>query len=141
MVTLAKGRSAHGRERQINTGEIVKFDKFSDFITSNPPEGLAESADMLLKLLHDDPEVSALFREAMTRKWGERKRKKAEETNNVSLSEKDPVHGNSLSYTLRRLKKERPDLFEKVTSGQMTANQAAIEAGFRKKTISVELTG
>jgi hypothetical protein len=32
----------------------------------------------------------------------------------------------------RRLKRDRPDLYEKVISGDMTANAAAIEAGFRK---------
>jgi hypothetical protein len=40
--------------------------------------------------------------------------------------------GNSSDYTKRRLKRDRPDLYEKVISGDMTANAAAIEAGFRK---------
>ncbi len=41
-------------------------------------------------------------------------------------------HGTSLDYTLRRLRKESPMLHEKVLSGEITANQAAIEVGFRK---------
>jgi hypothetical protein len=40
--------------------------------------------------------------------------------------------GTSADYTKRRLKRDRPDLYEKVISGDMTANAAAIEAGFRK---------
>jgi hypothetical protein len=40
--------------------------------------------------------------------------------------------GTTSDYTKRRLKRDRPDLYEKVISGDMTANAAAIEAGFRK---------
>lgn len=42
-------------------------------------------------------------------------------------------HGNSKAYTVSRLKRDRPDLFEKVVAGELSANKAAIEAGFRRK--------
>jgi hypothetical protein len=42
--------------------------------------------------------------------------------------------GNLESYTISRLKRDRPDLAKKVIDGKLTANAAAIEAGFRKKT-------
>jgi hypothetical protein len=41
--------------------------------------------------------------------------------------------GNSAIYTLKRLKRDRPDLFQQVLGGALSANAAAIEAGFRKK--------
>ncbi len=41
--------------------------------------------------------------------------------------------GNSRAYTLDRLDRERPDLAQRVERGEMSANAAAIEAGFRKK--------
>lgn len=41
-------------------------------------------------------------------------------------------YGTSPSYTLRRLKRDRPDLAEKVVAREMSAHAAAIEAGFRK---------
>ena len=41
--------------------------------------------------------------------------------------------GNSKAYTVSRLKRDRPDLFEKVVAGELSANKAAIEAGFRRK--------
>jgi len=41
--------------------------------------------------------------------------------------------GNSRAYTLDRLKRQAPELFERVISGELSANAAAIEAGFRKK--------
>jgi hypothetical protein len=40
--------------------------------------------------------------------------------------------GNSKSYTLSRLKRERPDLFQRVCDREMSANRAAIEAGSRQ---------
>jgi hypothetical protein len=40
--------------------------------------------------------------------------------------------GNSKAYTLRRLAKDFPELSAKVERGEMTANAAAIKAGFRK---------
>ena len=41
------------------------------------------------------------------------------------------------SYAVRRLKRDRPELAEKVIEGEMSANAAAIKAGFRTKTVSV----
>jgi hypothetical protein len=41
--------------------------------------------------------------------------------------------GNSALYTLKRLKRDRPDLFQVVLGGGMSPNAAAIEAGFRKQ--------
>jgi hypothetical protein len=49
-------------------------------------------------------------------------------TNFVQLS-----HGGT-DRTVARLKRDRPDLAAKVVSGELSANAAAIEAGFRHKT-------
>ncbi len=40
--------------------------------------------------------------------------------------------GTTVSNTLRRLLRDRPVLFERVDRGELSANAAAIEAGFRK---------
>lgn len=45
--------------------------------------------------------------------------------------------GNSESYIRRRLRRDRPDLLARVDSGELSAHAAAIEAGFRKATITV----
>ena len=45
--------------------------------------------------------------------------------------------GTSATYALRRLKRDHPELAEKVVSGKLSAHAAAIEAGFRKRTIAV----
>ena len=40
---------------------------------------------------------------------------------------------------MERLKKTRPDLAQKVTSGELSAHQAMIEAGLRKRTVTLPL--
>ena len=47
--------------------------------------------------------------------------------------------GNSETYILRRLKRDRPDLAELVLDGKVTARAAGIAAGFIKPNISVPL--
>jgi hypothetical protein len=47
---------------------------------------------------------------------------------------------NNRSHVLRRLARERPDLLDQVEAGHLTANAAAIEAGFRTRKVQVELT-
>lgn len=44
------------------------------------------------------------------------------------------------TYTLRRLKRDAPELAQQVIDGTLSANQAAIAAGFRKRLIQVEPT-
>ena len=46
--------------------------------------------------------------------------------------------GTSQDYTLRRLARDRPDLLDRIESGELTPNAAAVEAGFRKRKIQVE---
>jgi hypothetical protein len=43
------------------------------------------------------------------------------------------ARGTGRGYTMARLDRDRPDLAARVDAGKMTANAAAIEAGFRKK--------
>ena|GEM_PF-6442133 len=82
--------------------------------------------------------METLYREEMkldrggdhTTKEGKAKAKRAKDDNIMDCSSQ----GTSRSYTLTRLSKDRPDLFEKVVEGDMSANAAAIEAGFRPKT-------
>ena len=41
--------------------------------------------------------------------------------------------GTSIAAALRRLRKDRPDIHQRVLAGEITANAGMIEAGFRKK--------
>ncbi len=48
---------------------------------------------------------------------------------NVSTPSKQ---GNSVDYTIRRLKRDAPELAQQVIRGELSANAAAIKAGFRQ---------
>ena len=63
--------------------------------------------------------------------------KKEYRVDNVN-SVQEPKGGNGKTYTLRRLARDNPDLLAKVESGELSANAAAIEAGFRKKLTPLE---
>lgn len=115
------------RERRIRTGDIVKHDKFYDFITKKPLEGCGWQPDQILSLIDKDVETLVLWREAMKHKQGDRT-DLVDNINDVARSA-----GTSRAYTVTRLKSQRPDLFDRVKGGEISANAAAIEAGFRKQ--------
>jgi hypothetical protein len=46
--------------------------------------------------------------------------------------------GHSRTYTLNRLRRDAPELFDAVVAGQLSPNAAAIKAGFRRKTTPLE---
>ena len=46
-------------------------------------------------------------------------------------------YGTSASHTLKRLKRDNPELAEQVVRGELSANAAAIQAGFRRPTLSI----
>lgn len=115
------------RERLVEpTGEIVKFDSFDEFITTTPPDGLGATVEQIERLVRDDEDATTELRDVLKSPGRLR--------NNVTGV---LVTGNALPYTLDRLKHQRPDLYERVKAKQLSANAAAIEAGFRKRTASI----
>ena len=86
----------------------------------------------LKAVIQDDAETLALFREAMVEGPGQPKTTEAKSINDNVINTLSS-QGNSKAYTVSRLKRDRPDLFEKVVAGELSANKAAIEAGFRRK--------
>jgi hypothetical protein len=112
------------RERTYH-GKTYQNGSFLEFITTKPLKGCGWPPEKVEALLRDDAEVLAEWREATTGA-----KHVHADTSNRSIK---PVHGTTLSYTLTRLKKDRLDLFRKVAKGQLSANAAAIQAGFRKQ--------
>ena len=55
---------------------------------------------------------------------------------NVNSSAARPT-GNSEAATVRRLRKDRPDLHAQYLANEISANAAAIQAGFKPKTFTV----
>ena len=73
-----------------------------------------------------------MYREAMLPETG---RNQHSSVDNVNAA-KTPK-GNAKSYTLSRLQRDHSGLFARVCDGELSANAAAIEAGFRRKTFQV----
>jgi hypothetical protein len=124
---------------------IVRCATFREFITGPVPDGCGLDLERIPKILGIDDKYTDLiarYREAVVMpRGGDRKSEKAREikTDNIRLDFTDG-HGTARSYTLDRLRRKVPDLFERVVRGELSAHAAAILAGFRVKTISVPVT-
>lgn len=79
-------------------------------------------------------EVRRLLDQPLAEPGGDRSGGGEEQDNNVILPSRQ---GNDPGYTRRRLRRDRPDLYERVVEGELSANAAAIEAGFRRRTATI----
>lgn len=84
----------------------------------------------LLQICRHDTYVVSLINEALKINHQGIRRVKAKEF-------VDRPSGTSKEQALRRLKKDRPELYEKVVKGQLSAHEAMVKAGFRKPYKSV----
>jgi len=119
--------------RQVKMRGVVQLANLRELITKEPMEGWGENPEKIENLIRDDVEVLAMWRDAMKQKSGHR----TDLVNNVN--EVKPSKGNSRSYTVSRLQREAPELFAQVVAGTLSANAAAIQAGFRKKPTALEM--
>ena len=128
------------RERKIRTGEIVCCASFLELLTAPPLRGYGEDPRKVEALLKDDAEALRMFREAITAPHGGDRKTEELSTKNYNVILDPPTkQGNSRAYTLDRLHREAPKLYAKVVAKKLSANAAAIEAGFRLRTITVPL--
>jgi hypothetical protein len=111
------------KKRKIRTGEIVEFDKFEDFVTGMPPEGLGENPETLKNLCRDDEEAMRALQRELGKELGNpggvnnpdgRKGKKNQRANGT-LIKSSKRGSNKSDYLLARLKRDAP---EAVKSGR-----------------------
>jgi hypothetical protein len=116
-------------ERRWVCSHPVEHKTFLAFINTAPLDGMGweseEDKERIASLLRFDPEVLTMWRRETTAP-----KHMHHDGSNRTIK---PIRGTTLAYTLDRLKRERPDLFERVVAKQLSANAAAIEAGFRKQ--------
>ena len=124
--------------RQVKMRGVVQLANLRELITKEPMEGWGENPERIEALIRDDVEVLAMWRDAMVERPGKRSKVNLDNADNVSNKEKVQA-GNSRSYTVSRLQREAPELFAQVVAGTLSANAAAIQAGFRKKPTLLEL--
>jgi hypothetical protein len=115
--------------RKIRTGELITLSSLRELITKPPLEGYGEKIEDVERMIANDPEALADFREAV-KEQGNNQHTAKSIPNNVR--EAKVTCGNGKAYTLSRLKRETPELFAAVVRGELSANAAAVKAGWRK---------
>lgn len=116
----------------------VPFRSFEAFSTHRLWQGLESSIDDLLAYCRKHPEVQRLIKAEVDQpdtpeEAGAKGGRGNKATDNISGFS----HGTSSAYALKRLKRDAPELFRKVVDGEMSANAAAIEAGFRRPAMTI----
>lgn len=124
------------RKQAEGVWQELGYDSIDDMIRTGYRLDPAEVDTAYNWLSQRKPEWAVPFKQAVKlgQHGGDRKSQQAEDQgDNVTL-----IRGNQRTYTLARLHRDRPDLAEKVEAGELSANAAAIEAGFRRKLTRVE---
>lgn len=126
------------RERHVDVLQWrpVTFRSFAEFLAERPPEGLGATLAQVKRLCADDPEAMDLIDQATAGRQGKRT-DLVDNIHEVPLVERPA--GTSPEAALRRLRKDRPDLHSQVLKGELSAHAAAVQAGFRPRTITVPL--
>jgi hypothetical protein len=123
-------------ERRIHNGRLYELSSLRELVTRKPPEGWGQNPDKIEAVIRDNHEVHTLYAEEMKEKTHNRgNQHTGGKVDNVNLARK----GNSRAYTLSRLKRENADLFQQVVAGELSANAAAIKAGWRKVKSPVDI--
>ena len=116
--------------RQVKMRGVVQLANLRELITKEPMEGWGENPERIEGLIKHDAEVLVLWREAMK---GQGKR------NDLCSNATEVRADRGKAYTVSRLQREAPELFAQVVAGTLSANAAAIQAGFRKKPTALEM--
>jgi hypothetical protein len=111
--------------RRMHNGKLYEHERFLDFLTAKPQSGCGYDPAQIEKLIESDTETLGMWRKAVTAPA----HVKRDDNYNVIVK---PQQGNSRAYTVDRLSREAPGLYQAVVRGELSANRAAIEAGFRK---------
>ncbi len=126
----------------VKMGSVQTFERFEDFVRTPPLEGLGASLPLVKRLAGDDRELLDLLDKATVGEQGAHEGNQYTERNgnpdNVMVST-PPEQGNAEQYALRRLRKQRPELHQRVLAGELSPHRAMVEAGFRAPTLTVPL--
>jgi hypothetical protein len=112
------------RKRELDhPARIVEHERFEDWVTAKPLDGIGATVDMIRNLVRDDVEACDLLDRELKRPVGYNL-----PVDNIN-SRPD---GTSRARALRRLRKDRPDIHERVIAGELSPHAGMVEAGFRK---------
>jgi hypothetical protein len=106
-----------------------EFATFEEFVTADPLDGLKTSIRTLKDLCRRDVRAQEAIDRATQREGG----RPPKTLDNIQGF----PSGTSQSVALRRLRKDRPDLLQRVLDGELSAHAAAVEAGYRHRTLNI----
>lgn len=116
--------------KQARSENDEPYERWQDFRADKGPYGLGvNDPQILFQICINHFAVLTKLRQAEKGQEGGDKRSENITCDNITGAKT----GTSRAYTLSRLERDRPDLFEQVCAGELSANAAAIEAGWRKK--------
>ena len=121
-------------EYRIHHGREYRLPNLRALITEKPMAGWGEDPKKIEALIKDDPEVLPMFNAAMKQKTGP----KDSLCNNRTEIERRTT-GTTRAYTLTRLQKDNPEIYEEVKAGRLSANAGAVKAGWRKMPTPMEI--
>lgn len=110
----------------------VAYQDFVRFVTDPPLEGLGTDVETLKRLCSSDIEALDAIDAALQRNDGNQP-----STVDIVNGCERPT-GNSAERALRVLRNQFPELHSEVIAGRMSPHKAAVQAGIRKKTVTVE---
>lgn len=116
-------------------GERVEHERFTDFVTTQPLHGLGGTVDVVRRLVRDDPVTLDLLDQALRRPPGGDRHSDSFRLDNIQAD--GAPTGTSREASLRRLRKDRPDLHTEVLAGRLSAHAAMVQAGFRYRTATI----
>ena len=128
------------RVRQVRTEGTIELNSLRELITEKPLKGWGTTIEKVQKYIEHDPDLLVMFRKETLIKPDEQDRGNrfvCRDPDNISTSTNEK-YGTSKAYTLDRLQHQAPELYEEVKAGKLSANAAAIKAGFRKKDTPLE---
>lgn len=117
----------------------VAHDSFEHYVTDNLPTGLGTTIQMLKNICRDDTEALNEIDKAVQRKAGDWDTHPNPDVIVDNINDTKRPTGTSKASALRRLRKDRADLHEKVIAGEISAHAAMVDAGFRKKPTPTEI--
>lgn len=120
------------REFVTQDGRHVTPRSFAEFVTTPPLCGLGADLDLVKRVIGGDTRLQDRVDELVANPHGTNQ---YVEIDNINLH-KHP-DGTSKDQALRRLRQNAPELHEQVLSGELSAHAAMVQAGFRRKTMTV----
>lgn len=122
------------------TDEEIRHETLDDFLESKVPIGLQCSREDLRKWAEYVPDrIKAVVKDELydplIPNGGDRK---SDQCYNITLKNEGMKRGTGEHYIISRLKRDNPEVAQKVLAGELSAHQASIKTGIRKKYIQVQ---